>query len=104
MNAITNAALRREIAVATARLRETTDRLVAQEISRGAVLYDRETHLAHLIGYSWRLLSDAEILARLESAVGAEANAVTAGRWHADSNRLIALRQALAEERRRSAA
>jgi hypothetical protein len=74
--------------------------LFAQTIERGAALYDRARHLAPLIG-DWRHLTDAEIVAMLERKIRQmERLTLATGHWAGDLNRVIALKQALAGERR----
>jgi hypothetical protein len=84
----------------TEHIRSVTDRLVAREVERGAALYVREKHLPPLLGRSWEIMSDAEIVARLQRKMFAESKRLQAGHWSANTNRLIALRQALAGEKR----
>jgi hypothetical protein len=96
--------IRREIDAIDAitnNLRLLTDELVNREIERGAALYVREKHLQALLGPCWRDMTDGEILAELERKVGAAAAMLAGGHWASDTDRLIALRQALAAERRR---
>ncbi len=90
-----------EIAAATARLNKAVEDLVAREIARGAALYRRERDLPMLLGACWRDMTDGEIVTELERKVTAAAEMLAAGYWAGDTNRLIALRQALAAERRR---
>ena len=95
--------MRREIDAIDAltnNLRLVTDELVNREIERGAALYVREKHLPPLLGEWWRDMSDDAIVAELERKVGAAAAMLAGGHWASDTNRLIALRQALAAERR----
>jgi hypothetical protein len=85
----------------TNNLRLVVDELVNREIERGAALYVREKHLQALLGPCWRDMSDGEIVIELERKVGAAAAMLAGGHWASDTNRLIALRQALAAERRK---
>ena len=80
---------------------EAATRAVSQQIATGAALYDRERHLAPLIG-DWRHMTDAEIVERLQRKLRQmqRLTAVT-GHWTGDLNRVIALKQALAGEQRR---
>jgi hypothetical protein len=80
---------------------EATASTVSRQIATGAALYDRERHLALLIG-DWRHLSDAEIIARLQRKLRQIKRLTLAtGHWAGDINRVIALRQALAGELRK---
>jgi GGDEF domain-containing protein len=80
---------------------EAATRTVSQQIATGATLYDRDRHLAPLIG-DWQHMTDAEIIQRLERKLRQmqRLTAVT-GHWTGDANRVIALKQALEGERRR---
>lgn len=82
-----------------AKLRARADARIGEAIERGAALYDRERHLPLLFHRSkWEGLSDGQIVDMLSRAVTAGSKALVAGRWHADGNRVMALRQALAGE------
>jgi hypothetical protein len=85
----------------TEHIRSVTDRLVAREVERGAKMYVRETHLPPLLGRSWEIMSDVEIVARLQRKIFAESKRLQAGHWSADSNRLIAMRAAIEGEKLR---
>ena len=84
----------------TEHIRSVMDRLVARDIERGAAIYIRERHLAPLIG-DWRGITDAQIVERLQIKISAESSRLRDSDWCSDLNRLIALKQALAGERRR---
>lgn len=90
-----------EIAAATARLNKAVEDLVAREIARGAALYRRERDLPTLLGACWRDMTDGEIVAELERKVTAAAQMLAGGYWAGDTNRLIALKQALAGEQQK---
>jgi len=89
-----------EIAAATARLNKAVEDLVAREIARGAAFYRRERDLPMLLGACWGDMTDGEIVAELERKVAAAAKMLAGGYWAGDTNRLIALRSALAAELR----
>lgn len=75
-------------------------RTVSHQIATGAALYVRDRHLAPLIG-DWCHLTDAEIVERLERKIRQmERLTLATGHWAGDLNRVIALKQALAGERR----
>lgn len=77
------------------------DRVALQVANRaivaGAARYDRARDLPKLFP-NYQVWSHTDLLARLENAIRAEKNAVRAGRWTGDLNRLIALRIALYAE------
>ena len=78
-------------------LREVTDRMLAHEIERGAVLYRRERCLPDLVGADWNTLSEAAIKARLRRLIQRTVHAIQQG--HGDINRLLALNQASRQRR-----
>lgn len=84
---------------AAASMREAAGRLVQRAIERGASLYIRERDLPKLLHRSkWEGKLDGEIRDMLTRAIAGGSKAVAAGAWHADGNRLMALRQALKGE------
>jgi hypothetical protein len=81
-------------------LRAAMDEALTRQVATGAALYDRNRHLAPLIG-DWRHMTDAEIIARLEVKLRAMQRLMLATDHYAgDINRVIALKQALAGEKR----
>jgi hypothetical protein len=89
-----------DIESVTRHIRAVCDRLIAREVERGAAQYVRERDLPSLIR-NWDMLSDGAILDTLRRKIQVESAHIIAGFWHADSHRLIALKQALAGEQAR---
>lgn len=77
---------------------------VQNAIARGAAGYDRERVLPQLIRLSPGKLADTSprgrllVIEKLQRAKRAAVNAIRSGHWSADTNRVIALRQAIAAE------
>ena len=80
-------------------LRAAMDEVLTRQVATGATLYERNRHLAPLIG-DWRHLTDAEIVSRLEVKLRSwQRLTLATGHWAGDINRVIALKQALLAEK-----